>query len=63
VTGKALLFADANRESPIVYGSVIGRGGQGVFYRLANGRTFKLTAAECGMVKPRWSFEEERSGV
>lgn len=68
MTGKALRFVDANRESPIVYGSVIGAGGATgraatIFYRLANGRTFKLTAAECGMVKPRWSFEEERSGV
>lgn len=63
MTGKALRFVDANRESPIVYGSAIGRGGQGIFFRLADGRTFKLTAPELRTIKPRWSFEEELSGV
>lgn len=51
-------FKAANAQSPVVYGSVIGRGGEGCIYRLADERVFKLTARECELVGvPRWAFE------
>jgi hypothetical protein len=58
MTWRAEQFTKANRESPVVYGSAIGDGGKGAMYRLADDRTFTLTAVECAMVKPRWAFEE-----
>lgn len=60
MTLKAKRFIAANRESAIVYGSVIGgdRGPEhveGCFYRLQNGRTFKLTVEDCRAIAgPRW---------
>lgn len=49
-------FIAANAKSPVVAGSVIGDGGEGAFYTLSNGRTFSLTADECGLVSPRWKL-------
>jgi hypothetical protein len=46
-------------ESPVVYGSVIGDGGRGGLFRLADDRTFKLSADECRIVRPRWAFRQE----
>lgn len=61
-------FRRANELSPVVYGSVItaprwrGEGpppSQGVFYRLANGKTFKLgVKAVRALGQPRWAFED-----
>jgi hypothetical protein len=59
MTHRAHRFLEANRSSAVVYGSVIGNGGKGCFYRLADEQTFTLTAEECRMVgAPRWAFEE-----
>lgn len=57
MTHNAHRFTEANKRSPVVYGAVIGNGGRGAIYRLANDQTFTLTAAECAMVQPRWAFE------
>jgi hypothetical protein len=52
---KAERFKAANKESRVVSATVVGLGGEGATYRLADGRTFKLTAAECEAVgKVRW---------
>jgi hypothetical protein len=55
-------FLEANKRSPVVYGSVLDvpRGGRGCFYRLEDGKTFELTADDCRAVGfPRWAFELE----
>jgi hypothetical protein len=63
MTQKAKRFLEANAESPVVYGSVLGGDkGQdhvkGVFYRLANGLTFTLTCADAKTLPgtPRWAL-------
>lgn len=57
MTHKAHRFIEANKISPVVYGSVIGNGGRGATYRLADDQTFTLTAAECRMIgQPRWAL-------
>lgn len=59
MTHKALLFIKANAASPVVYGSVIGEGGHGCYYRLEDGSTFELSAKECRQIgQPRWAFHE-----
>jgi hypothetical protein len=63
-TYRARRFREANRRSPVVYGSVIGEGGKGCFYRLADEQTFELNAEECRAIgHPRWAFEEECCSV
>lgn len=57
MTIKAYRFIEANKISPVVYGAAIGTGGQGAIYRLADNKTFTLTAEECRLVEPRWAFE------
>lgn len=55
MTSKAHQFLMANEQSPVVYGSVIGRGGRGCHYRLQDGRNFRLGAKDCKDVgHPRW---------
>jgi hypothetical protein len=69
MTDKAKLFVHANRNSPVVYGSVIaakrhrGEGpppALGCYYRLANGKTFKLGVRDVRALPaaPRWAFDE-----
>lgn len=53
---QAYEFIEANKQSPVVEGRVIGRGGQGAVYRLDDGRTFRLSADVCAMVEPRWKL-------
>lgn len=60
MTRRALQFVAANALSPVVYGSVIGNGGRGAVYRLANDLAFRLTANDCRAVavsgaEPRWA--------
>lgn len=52
-------FSNANAASPVVYGSVLDGPLGGCFYRLADGKTFTLTAHDCRQVEPRWAFEPE----
>jgi hypothetical protein len=60
MTQKAKRFLEANTESPVVYGSVIGKPGdvKGVFYRLANGQTFTLNCLDSKALPgtPRWAL-------
>lgn len=50
-------FIAANAESPVVEGSAIGKGGEGAYYTLKNGRKFRLTKEECAKIEtPRWDF-------
>lgn len=61
MTHKAAKFLEANKRSPVVYGSVTGPDGAptGCYYRLADGKTFELTSAELrSMPPPRWALEE-----
>lgn len=62
ITPNAQAFIDANAKSAVVSGYVIepnpNKPSRGACYRLENGKTFRLSAEECGMVKPRWGFEE-----
>jgi hypothetical protein len=68
MTHKAALFLAANARSPVVYGSVLtdprwrGDGpppSRGCYYRLADGKTFRLGLADCrAVVAPRWAFED-----
>lgn len=58
----AARFLEANKRSPVVYGSVLDphRGGRGCFYRLEDGKTFTLTAEDCRTVGfPRWAYDWE----
>lgn len=49
-------FVAANAKSPVVYGAVIGRGGKGCTYRLADGQEFRLSSADCREIgKPNWA--------
>lgn len=62
MTRKLIDFVAANVGSPVVYGSTIGAADEptGCFYRLANGRSFRLTTAELRRLPPgcpRWSFD------
>ena len=60
MTRRARSFLDANAQSPVVYGSVKGDGGDGCFYRLADGRTFDLSLLDCRYVGiPRWAHHQE----
>jgi hypothetical protein len=62
MTYRLAKFIEANRESPVVYGSVTGPEGSptGCFYRLADDRTFELTSAELRLLpeRPRWAVDE-----
>jgi hypothetical protein len=49
-------FKLANRHSPVIAGSVIGNGGQGARYTLANRKTYTLTADDCTAIEPRWQL-------
>jgi len=52
---RAKEFVEANAKSPVVYGSAIGNGGKGAYYRLANGQRFRLNREDCAAVgMPRW---------
>lgn len=59
MTTRARNFMRANKESAVVYGSVIdvaGTTGRGCYYRLENGKTFRLTRNDCRAVgHPRWA--------
>lgn len=61
LTPRQRRFVAANRISPVVYGSVLGNGGKGCFYRLADGQTFTLTARDCATIgqQVRWAFYEK----
>ena len=48
-------FIRANSLFLVVKARVIGQGGRGAIYTLANGTAYKLTAEELAHVKPRWS--------
>lgn len=56
---KAQEFIEANRASPIVYGSVRSTGG--AYYTLDNGRSFVLSRDDCERISfrvgmPRWKL-------
>jgi hypothetical protein len=48
-------FLASNRLSPVVYASVTDTG---CFFRLADGTTHELTAAECRRAEPKWAHLE-----
>ena len=57
MTDKARKFMNANDKSPVVSGAAIGNGGEGGFYTLKDGQTFKLSLADCKALKehyPMW---------
>lgn len=56
-------FIAANKRSPVVSGAVIGSGGEGAHYTLANGKTFTLTAADCRRTLIRWKGEQTLSAA
>jgi hypothetical protein len=56
-THSADEFRKANDKSPVVQGSVIGRGGQGGAYVLDDGTTMVISAEECKKLPsgyPKW---------
>ena len=56
MTRNARAFLAANAQSPVVYGSVKGRGGAGCIYRLADDTLFDLSALDCHYIgHPRWA--------
>lgn len=58
LTDKAKAFLEANAASPVVYGS--GRPEGGAYYRLTNGRTFRLSLFECrSLPAPKWDLPNE----
>ena len=61
MSDNAADFLAANMISPVVYGAVVGRGGEGCRYRLADGREFHLTRDECAEVgQPIWASPTPR---
>ena len=57
-------FLQANKRSPVVFGSAIGNGGQGAFYRLRSGRAFTLSREECEAVgEIRWVVTAGRAAL
>lgn len=57
MTTKAEDFMKANDDSPVVSGAAVGKGGQGGYYTLKNGKTFKLSLEDCQALSktyPRW---------
>lgn len=58
ISANGAAFVEANRKSPVVSGAVIGRGGRGCRYTLADGRTFRLSSEDCKAIgKPDWANE------
>lgn len=55
---KAKAFAEANKTSPVVYGS--GQPGGGGYYRLKNGQRFRLFLYDCRSLprRPNWDIAE-----
>jgi hypothetical protein len=55
MTENGKRFVEANGTSPVVCGVVIGRGGEGCRYTLADGSSFRLSSDDCKEIgKPRW---------
>lgn len=54
MTRNARAFLEANRRSPVISGAVIGSGGKGGYYTLANGQSFTLNVRECEQVGLPW---------
>lgn len=57
MTPKAKKFMAANDKSPVISGAVIGKGGEGGYYKLQDGTRFKLNLADCQALPegcPRW---------
>ncbi len=62
MTRKAKLFMTANDKSPVVSGAAIGKGGEGGYYTLQDGKSFKLDLADCQALPegyPRWYFADD----
>jgi len=56
MTENGKRFVVANAMSPVISGAVIGRGGKGCIYTLANGQEFRLSSDDCKEIgKPRWA--------
>lgn len=59
MTENAKAFLAANKRSPVVSGSAIGRGGEGATYTLRSGKSFTLSREECEQIgPPRWVFDD-----
>lgn len=53
-------FVAANTASPVTSGSVIGQGGEGAYFTLANRTTHRLGAEACKLLPdgfPRWDLD------
>lgn len=60
MTDKSEQFMKENDKSPVIIGSVIGNGGQGGYYTLANGKQFTLNLQDCNDLPegyPKWNWE------
>lgn len=61
MTPAASMFKRANDRHPVVEARVIGRGGEGGHYWLANHKCFELSAADLRSLPegyPRWRLSE-----
>lgn len=47
-------FIAANILSPVVSGAAIGNGGEGGYYTMQSGNTYKLSAKDLRSYQPRW---------
>ena len=54
MTKKAKEFMKENAIHPVVSGSIVGSGGQGGFYTLANHKTFRLSREDCLALDPEY---------
>ena len=52
MSNNVINFMKANDESPVVSGAAIGNGGEGGFYTLKNGKSFKLSLDDCRALTP-----------
>jgi hypothetical protein len=58
MTENGKQFVAANAKWPVVSGAVIGRGGKGCRYTLANGQSFRLSSDDCREIgKPTWAID------
>lgn len=57
ITENAKAFLAANKRSPVIAGTAIGRGGEGCHYELQSGKVFTLSRDECEQIgMPRWKL-------
>lgn len=54
-------FMEENDKHPVIIGAAIGNGGQGGYYTLENGKSYRLSLEDCQALAegyPKWKIRE-----